>query len=73
MEMLKTTALAYFKQALENQEFESCQELIGAAKKYGARQSEITGVIASFLRGDQPGGRHVANPINNRLRLLKEK
>ena len=60
-EVLKVSALLYFKEALVRQEYETCAELAAAAKEHGAEQSEINGVIAAYLQ----------RPVN-RLRALKE-
>ncbi len=78
-EIFKLTALVYFQEALLKQEYESCQELVGFAKGFGAAQSEIDEVIISYLRGDKAGslpvsqaGQNGANQTKNRLRSLKE-
>ncbi len=60
-EVLKVSALLYFKEALVRQEYETCAELAAAAKEHGAEQSEINEVIAAYLQ----------RPVN-RLRALKE-
>lgn len=64
--VLKVTALVYFKDALAKQEYETCPELLGSARRFGAQQSEIDEVIASVLRG-KPGGRNGAKRSKNRL------
>lgn len=48
-EILKATALLYFQDALFTEEFESCKELIDYAKKFGAQQSDIKAVIATYI------------------------
>jgi len=50
-ETLKVTALIYLTEALINEEFEQCAELIRAAKRFGATQGEISGAIAEHIRG----------------------
>ncbi len=71
-EIFKVTALLYFKEALINQEYESCQELVGIAKELGATQREISETIIGYLRGDKAEGRG-AKEVKNRVRSLKEK
>lgn len=71
--VVKATALLYFKEALAKQEYESCKELVGIAKKLGAQQGEIDAAIASYLRGEKPGGEGGGVQVKNRLSsLLKE-
>lgn len=53
--VLKATSLLYFKEALLNQQYEDCAELIRAAKSFGARPGEISRVIAEAIRGEQGG------------------
>ena len=62
-EILKATALVYFKDALEKQEYENCKELSDLAKKFGAQQSEIKSVIASYLKEAKLGGQNGAKLI----------
>lgn len=50
-EVLKATALLYFKDALFRERYEDCAELIRAAKGFGAEQAEISEVIAESNRG----------------------
>ena len=50
-EVLKVTSLLYFKEALFNEEYEDCKELIRIAKRFGARQDDIRRVIAESNRG----------------------
>ena len=59
-EILKATALVYFKDALLKQEYESCKELADLAKKFGAQQSEIREVIASYLKEAKLGNQNEA-------------
>ncbi len=65
-EVLKATALLYFKDALQKQEFESCAELVEAARNLGAGQNEIGEVIAGYLKGDK------IEANQKRLRIIKE-
>ncbi len=72
-EVLKASALLYFKDALVKQEYESCAELIGTAKQFGAAQGEINDVIAAHLQGDKAKRPDEASQSGkNRLRALKE-
>jgi len=48
--LLKATSLLYLRDALEGERYEECATLIQNAKGYGARQSEISGIIAKYLR-----------------------
>ena len=64
-EVLKATALLYFKDALVKQEYETCAELAAVAREHGAAQSEINEVIAMYLRGSK-------RPINRLRALTKE-
>lgn len=72
-EIIKVTAFVYIQEALTTQDYESCPELIGIAKKLGASQEEITGVITAYLRGEKPGGGKESLTTKNRLGVLKEK
>lgn len=65
-DVLKLTALVYFQEALYEQEYESCAELLEAARKFGAQQDEIDEVITAYLRGEKPGGRNPKNRLKNR-------
>jgi hypothetical protein len=72
-DVLKLTALLYFKEALQKQEFESCAELVAAASKFGASKEEISEVIALYLKGEKPGGQTGSQTqTKNRVRSLKE-
>ena len=68
-EVLKATALLYFKDALVKQEYETCAQLAAAAREHGAAQSEINEVIAMYLRGGKAQGAGAKQPVN-RLRAL---
>ena len=65
-QILKLTALLYFKEALIAQEYESCQELIDTAKDLGVNPGDISAVIADYLNADNPGRQKT-----NRLRSYK--
>lgn len=67
-EILKTTALVYVKDALDRQAYESCAELIGLAKGFGASQDDIRDVIALYLKGDRARTSGQANRINQSVR-----
>ena len=54
-QILKLTALLYLKEALIAQKYESCQELIDAAKNLGANSGDISAVIAEYLNAGNPG------------------
>ncbi|GEM_PF-1041006 len=49
-DLLKATSLLYLKDALEGQRYEECAALIQSAKDYGADLSEVSNVIAQYLR-----------------------
>ena len=53
-QILKVTALLYLKEALITQQYETCPELIEAAKNYGADQNDISAVIADYLKLNGP-------------------
>jgi len=44
--VLKATSLLYFKDALLNQRYEDCAELIRTAKSFGAQPGEISRIVA---------------------------
>ena len=71
-EVLQLTALLYFQEALLNEEYESCQELVDIARGFGVQSSDIKQVIAAVFPKSKAGGLNEANPKKNRLRLLKE-
>ena len=67
-EMLKATALLYFQDALYAEKYESCLELIQAAKNYGALPSDISKIIAQFVKRLQGNSQSGANqPIRRAL------
>ena len=49
-EVLKATSLIYLKDALLTQRYEDCAGLIRDARNFGARQGEISAVIAESIR-----------------------
>ena len=59
-DMLKLTALLYFREALIKEQFEDCAELVRTAKEYGADSRHIRAVIASTVRKDKGGRTRVA-------------
>jgi len=64
-QLLKLTALVYLKDALEAQEYETCQELVDTARKLGIEQGDISGVITDYLNANDPARRKT-----NRLRTV---
>jgi len=72
-ELLKTTSLLYFKEALVNQQFEQCPTLIKTAKRFGAQNADIRKVINEYTIRGNAGRHNEANlAIGGRLRYLKE-
>ena len=72
-ELLKTTSLLYFKEALRNQQFEQCPTLIKTAKRFGAQNADIRKVINEYTYRGKAGHRNEADlAIGGRLRFLKE-
>jgi len=68
-DILKTTALIYFKEALVLQKYEDCRGLAQKAKEFGARQSEIRKVIVEYLNKGEAKRRGGAREIKGgRLR-----
>lgn len=63
-EILKVTALFYLKNALQKDEYEGCADLIQTAKKFGARQSEISAVLTGYQRGGEVQRQNEANRGN---------
>ncbi len=68
--VFRLTALSYLNEALFNQEFEKCKELIEIARKLGVPKSTIDELIASYLKGGTEDPYEA--DINNRLHILKE-
>jgi len=60
-EVLKVTSLLYFKDALFNEKYEDCRELVRIAKRFGARKTDIRRVIAESNRGARVGRGNGAN------------
>lgn len=54
-ETLKVTTLLYLKDALIEEKYEEVPALIKAAKRYGAKQSEIKKEIIKYVRRLQRG------------------
>ena len=52
---LQVTALIYLKEALVNERYEECAELVRAAKRFGATQGEIKQTIVEGARGLKVG------------------
>jgi len=72
-ELLKTTSLLYFKEALRNQQFEQCPTLIKTAKRFGAQNADIRKVINEYTNRGNAGQRSEAIwALGGRLRYLKE-
>ena len=72
-ELLKTTSLLYFKEALRNQQFEQCPALIKTAKRFGAESADIRKVINEYNNRGKAGRQNEAgSAIGGRLRFLKE-
>ena len=49
-EVLKATALIYLEDALVNEEYEKCPELVAKAQYFGAGKSDIRKVIAKYVK-----------------------
>ncbi|OGX06290.1 MAG: hypothetical protein A2Z88_00580 [Omnitrophica WOR_2 bacterium GWA2_47_8] len=58
---LKVTALLYFKEALAQERYEECAELIQAAKNFGVEQDEVKGIINEHVAKFGLGRRNGAN------------
>lgn len=69
---LKVTALLYLGEALEEERFESCAELIATALELGASQSEISETITLYVQGRRSTKSSEAKVQQNRLRVLME-
>ena len=54
---LVATSLIYLKEALVNERYEQCAELIRAAKRFGASQGEIKTVLTEGARALKVGRR----------------
>ena len=71
-EVLKETSLLYFSDALINQAYEECPNLVKIAKEFGALQSDIDEVITDYLEGRKIKGKNEAKLGNNRQNILQE-
>ena len=60
-ESRKAVTLIYFEEALYKEEYEECAQLVQAAKRFGAQQSEIVKVIAKYLGNEKRPKRNEAN------------
>ncbi len=65
---LQVTALLYLQEALAAERYEECTELIGSAKELGVGQTEISTVLASYIRRLKGNGNE-ANQNNARRRF----
>jgi hypothetical protein len=63
-QLLRLTALLYFKEALAAQQYESCQELIDTARNLGVNSGDISAVITDHLNANGPG-RQKANRLRS--------
>ena len=69
-QVLQVTALAYLEDALANERYEECADLIEAAKEYGATLVEIRTIVAEGARGVQKNrGAKTAARTNGRKRF----
>ena len=60
-ETLKATSLLYLKDALINEQFEQCKDLIDKAKAFGAKKVEIAEVIAEYVQQKGSGQNEAVN------------
>lgn len=51
-QLVKVTALLYLKEALVNQEYETCPDLIDTARKLGVDPGDISALIKEHLDTD---------------------
>lgn len=65
---LQVTALLYLQEALAEERYEECTELISSAKELGVGQTEISTVLASYVRRLKGNGNE-ANANNARRRF----
>ena len=65
--VLKATSLLYFKDALLNQRYEDCAELLRTAKSFGAQPGEISRIIAEATGADT--GQNVAYRTKGKRRF----
>ena len=52
---LKATALIYLEEALRNERYEECAQLIRNAQRFGAKPGEITSVIGGVVNARRNG------------------
>ena len=72
-DVLKTTALIYLNEALVNQQYETCAELIETARTLGVNKEDIRTAITTYLKSGQLEGQTEAKLGKNRVGQLKEK
>ena len=65
---LQVTAILYLQEALAQERYEECAQLIGSAKELGVGQAEISTVLASYVR-QLKGNGNEANKTNARRRF----
>lgn len=68
-----TNVLRYFKEALENEEYEFCQGFIDQALFAGANDAQIDEIIDLFLKGDAKASAQKNRIAKNRLKILSQK
>lgn len=69
-QLLRVTALAYLEDALANERYEECAELIRAAKEYGATIGEVRTIVAEGAQGAAKGrGKKTPARANGRRRI----
>ena len=61
---LKATALLYLVEAIEQERYENCAELVQAAQELGAEQGEISQVIAAYVAKLKTRRQNEANRLN---------
>ncbi|MBI3313554.1 MAG: hypothetical protein HYZ83_04920 [Candidatus Omnitrophica bacterium] len=50
---VKTTSLLYIGEALRQERFEQCPEMIQIAREFGASEKEIESLVGSYVRHDR--------------------
>ena len=53
---LKITALLYLKQALNQEKYEDCADLVKQAKEFGAHKDEVRRIIGRYVNDLKGGG-----------------
>ena len=66
---LQATALLYLLEALANELYEECAELVRSAKELGVGQAEISEALASYNRSLKRAGGNGANRQNQGRRF----